>query len=207
MDGNTKLASYLNELEVAGFIQSFVPYGKKSREKYYKLCDEYSLFYLNWIEPSLEGKIPIRGQGYWSKKSRTPSFKSWSGYSFESICFKHLEKIASKLKLSSVGFEVGSWRYIPEKKNAFDKGAQIDLLFDREDGVINLCEIKYSSDEFVIDKQYAHDLKDKMWIFEKKLKTIKQTNIVIITTIALKNNIWSDGLVAATVVLDDLFMS
>ncbi len=198
-------ASRLNELEAAGFIQSFLPYGKKSREKKYKLSDEYSLFYLKWIEPTLLGKILIRGQGYWAKKSQTPAFKAWSGYAFEALCFKHLEKIIYKLRLTSISFEAGSWRFVPSKNQTAENGAQIDLLFDREDGIINICEIKYSSEEFVIDKKYASELKEKMWIFEKMAKINKQTSLVLITTFGIKKNVWSEGLVDNVVTLNDLF--
>ena len=88
--------------------------------------------------------------GYWDKLKQTPSWKAWSGLAFESICYKHLPQIMRTLNLSSTTIP-NTWRYVPQKDTAFN-GAQIDLLFDRDDDTITICEIKHCDQPFVIDK-------------------------------------------------------
>ncbi len=193
----------LYELEAAGFIQSYIPYGKKSRDTYLRVSDEYSLFYLRWIEPQGKTGYPIT-QSYWHNKVGMPAWNSWSGYAFEGVCLKHVETIRQALGLSNIGCAISGWRYVPAKGSK-EQGAQIDLLFDRDDGAVTLCEIKYSSKQFIIDKSYAKQLVSKMRVFETKTKTKKELFFAMVTTIGLKKNIWSEDLVTSEVTLADLF--
>lgn len=192
----------LSELESAGLIQSYIPYGHKRKEQYYRLIDEYCFFYLSWIEP-LKSKGMEGGRDYWQSKSKTASAQSWAGYTFETICLKHVDPIKEALNLQTISCEVGSWRFIP-KKGSKESGAQIDLLFDREDGVITLCEIKYAENQFAVDKEYAKKLRQKMEIFETHFSTHKQIFFALIATIGIKPTIWSEDLIHNSVTLDDL---
>ena len=196
----------LNELEEAGFIISFTPYAHKKRGIYYRIIDEYTLFYLKWIEPIRKtlqkGSLEI---GYWEKIYTSPSWYSWSGYAFESICYKHLSQIRKQLNIET-GAIINAWRYIP-KKQSKDPGVQIDLLFDRKDDAITLCEIKYSEHPFVIDKQYATILMKKRDVFIEKTKTKKQIFIAMIASHGVKENLYSNNLIDVVVTLNDLFKS
>jgi AAA+ ATPase superfamily predicted ATPase len=195
----------LKELEEAGFIISFVPHFHRRRGIYYKLIDEYTLFYLKWIEPIkktlLRKTLP---PGYWEKQQNSPSWNSWSGLSFESICYKHIEQISKSLKLSPTAIP-STWRYAPKKESVHD-GAQIDLLFDRDDDAITLCEIKYTDTPFIIDKQYAKILQKKIDVFKKVTKTDKQIFLAIISVSGIKQTIYSEEMVDAVITLDDLFV-
>jgi hypothetical protein len=185
------------ELEESGFITQYIPFGKTSRDSIYKLSDEYSLFYLKFIEHAR-----ISGTGAWHKIVTGQSYNSWSGYAFEAICQKHVPQIKQALGIGAVYTETSGWRYIP--KNG-DKGAQIDLLLDRQDHCINLCEIKFSIDQFVINKRYAEELKNKVTVFRGQTKTRKAIFPTMITTYGvLKNNHYS-SLIQAQVVMGDLF--
>lgn len=194
----------LSELKEAGFIINFKPYGHVKRGNYYRITDEYTLFYLNWIEP-IEDSIrhQSKPRGYWEKQSKLPSWKSWSGYAFEAICYKHIEKIRAGLKIP-VTANIGTWRYSPRKKSE-EKGAQIDLLFDRDDGVVTICEIKCSDALFEIDKEYANNLLNKIDVFKKQSKIDKQIFIALITSSGVKPNIYSKELVSNQLTLTDLF--
>lgn len=194
----------LHQLEEAGFITSLVPYGHKDKGVYYLIDDEYSLFYLRWIEPNLKtvAKKQIN-EGFWLSQSSQPSWKSWAGYAFESICYKHIDQIRRALKIDP-GAHVGTWRYSPRIKDGED-GAQIDLLFDRMDGAITVCEIKSSDSPFAIDKSYAQELTKKVNIFKKQTRMKKQIFIAMITTRGLKQTIYSEELVSDQVILEDLF--
>ncbi len=192
----------LRELEAAGFIEKILPYGRKQRDHYYRISDEYTMFYLNWIEGVI-GKIPA-DSNYWMDMSKSPAWNSWSGYAFEIVCHKHINKIISTLDIKGAGCLVSGWRHITNvgKDN---QGAQIDLLLDRTDDAISICEIKYSIKEFSIDKPYAQKLLTKMSVFQNETGTNKQLFLVLITTSGLKRNIWSEDLVNEVVKLEDLF--
>jgi uncharacterized protein len=194
----------LKELEDAGFIMSFIPYGHQEKGIYYKVIDEYTLFYFHWIEPSLSAiRKKDQASGYWLSKSTSPRWKSWAGYAFEAICYKHLSNIRTTLQIDP-GAEVGSWRYVPKQRQV-EEGAQIDLLFDRPDGVVTICEIKYNEQPFPIDKQYAKNLLNKVETFQKHSQTRKQIFIAMITSGGLKPTMYSEEIISGQVRLEDLF--
>ncbi len=197
-------AARLQELEDAGFIMSFRPVYHKKRGIYYRLIDEYCFFYLKWIEPI---KDLLNSQALdnheWQAIQSTPEWNSWLGYAFESVCYKHLLQIKRVLNLPPMSLS-SSWRYSPIK-NSRECGAQIDLLFDRRDDAITICEIKYSNQPFVITKSYFEKLQQKIDVFSEKTKTKKQLFLVIVAANGIKKNIYSRKLVSGVVVLDDLF--
>ena len=108
-------------------------------------------------------------------------WQSWAGYAFEGICLKHADNIIKKLGLDSVGYLIGSWKYIPMRKSE-DSDAQIDLLFDQNDNAITVREIKYSSKVFNFDKTNAKKLINKINVFQKQTMTKKQIFLVLVTT-------------------------
>ena len=198
-----RLKQWLAELEASNFIQSYVPLGKKKKDHYYRVIDEYTYFYLKWIEP-LKKSGHDGGKHYWKTQIKTPKVLSWKGYAFENVCFKHLDQIRATLDLDSIHSQVGSWRFLP-KKGKEDSGAQIDLIFDREDGVVTLCEIKYSDKIFIMDKSFSRSLAKKMNIFEQHYPTDKQIFFCIITTRGAKQTVWSEEIVQNEISLEDLF--
>lgn len=192
--GTTKL---LGELMESGFVGVYLPFRKNVKEAIYKLADEYSLFYLKFIEHSR-----ATGQGTWIKKTTSQSWKSWSGTAFESICLKHTNQIKKAIGISGVYTEESAWRFAPGKAG---KGAQIDLLLDRQDNCISICEIKFSNTTFAIDKSYAADLQDKLNIFKAQTKTKKTLFLTMMTTYGTKDNMYKTGLVQNEVKMEDLF--
>lgn len=135
----------------------------------------------------------------------SPVWHSWSGLAFEAICYEHLPQITKALSLSPTAIP-NTWRYVP-RKGSKEQGAQIDLLFDRDDDSITICEIKFSDKPFVIDKQYADKLKQKIEIFRKITRTHKQIFLAMISANGLKKTVYSDEMVSGVVTLDDLFES
>lgn len=194
----------LQQLEEAGFITSLMPYKHKEKGRYYVIDDEYCLFYLHWIEPNLDTVTKkAKNKGFWLSLSQRPSWKSWSGISFEAICYKHIDQIRFSLKLDA-GSIAATWRYTPRAKT-IQEGAQIDLLFDRPDGSITICEIKCSDSPFIIDKAYSKELLKKVEIFRKQTRTDKQLFLAMVTTLGLKPTMYSEEIVTNQVTLDDLF--
>lgn len=186
-----------DELEQSGFITSYIPFDRTIRDAIYKLSDEYSLFYMKYIEGARSG-----GNGTWLRLSKMQSYKSWGGFAFEAVCQKHIEVIKQALGIAGVYTESSAWRYLPKKGGT---GAQIDLLIDRADHCINLCEMKFSANEFVIDRKYAEDLDNKTRVFRQQTKTRKTIFPTMVTTYGIKQNNYSTGRIVAEVRMDDLF--
>lgn len=198
------LKKRLKELEASNFIQSFLPYGRK-KEHLYRVVDEFSLFHLKWIEPILSSGVGIDEQKYWQNIVNTPAVASWAGYAFENVCLKHTYQIQMALGLEKIACKAAKWRYFPTKGSG-EQGAQIDLLFDREDGIITICEIKYSNKLFLIDRDYGKQLVKKLEVFEQQVKPGKQLFLAMITTAGVKQNLWAKELVQNEATLADLFL-
>jgi AAA+ ATPase superfamily predicted ATPase len=187
----------LEELTESGFISAYLPFEKTLRDSIYKLSDEYSRFYIKFMENSR-----ATGAGTWTKLSTSPSWKSWSGTAFESVCLKHTKEIKAALGIAGVYTEESAWRYVPGKGQP---GAQIDLLFDRRDFCISICEIKFSDTPFTIDKAYAAELIRKLDVFKHKTKTPKTLFMAMITTFGIQDNGYKTNLVQNDIRMDVLF--
>ncbi len=199
-----RITNKLQQLKDAGFILGFKPHRNKRKGIYYRVIDEYTLFYFYWIEP-LKDTLQEQGltKGYWQELQTSAAWHSWSGYAFEAMVYKHLLQIRQALNIPATAI-ANTWRYVPTKDDDA-VGAQIDLLFDRRDEVITLCEIKYSSKAFTIDKRYAAQLMQKHDVFVQRTRTKKQIFINMITARGLKDNPYSDELVSGVADLNDLF--
>lgn len=193
-DGGTATTT-LDELEQSGFIRRYFPFGKTKRDALYQLIDPYSLFYLTFVKDS-----KAEGQGAWLAQINSPRWRAWSGYAFEYICRYHIDSIKKHLGISGIYTETSNWR---SKHSA--KGAQIDLLIDRNDRVINICEIKFSDKAFSITKEYAENLRNKLTAFREETATNKTLFLTLITTFGLKPNNYSGQLVNDALDMSALF--
>lgn len=158
-----RLSERLKDLCRAGFIAEYIGW-KKSRGEYYKLMDEFSLFYIRWVRGSTSKRFT---KNHWINQAASQSYKSWTGYAFECTCSKHIDQIISALNITAGG-TIDTWRFIPRKRT--ENGAQVDLLLDRNDNTITIFEIKYTDKIFVIDKAYAANLENKLGVFKEKNK-------------------------------------
>lgn len=188
----------LEELVQSDFIMAYQPFGKKKKDKLYRLVDAYSLFYLQFMEQTTYG-----GQGAWIQLSQTQAYKVWSGYAFEGICMQHLTAIKKALGISAV--YTTTFSYL-QRATEEDKGLQVDMLMERADQIIHLFEIKFHNTEFVLSKDYAERLQACMQAFQRLSKTRKQVFLTFITTFGLKANKYSISLVNQSLTLDDLFL-
>lgn len=190
------ITGLLEELIESGFVMDWQPYEKKSKDTIYKLADEFTHFYLKFIETNKSS-----GEGIWQSFATGQSWKSWSGVAFERVCLKHIPQIKKELGIQSIYTEESAWRFLPKAA----KGAQIDLLLNRKDFVINLCEMKYSESEFVIDKGYAEGLENKRDVFKSQTKTKKSIFLTFITTFGIKENDYAKRLIQNSITMDALF--
>jgi hypothetical protein len=133
------LTGVLEELELSGFIRKYTPFARKKKGAIYQLIDHFTLFHLAFIKDSTIGD-----PDYWMKKRETQAFRTWRGYAFEQVCLSHVKQIQKAIGIAGVITNVESWR-----SERADPGAQIDLLINRNDRVISLCEMKFSDSEIV----------------------------------------------------------
>ena len=194
----------LEELEEAGFIISFKPHFHKRQGLYYRLMDEYTSFYLKWVEPLRQTlQTQSLDKGNWQSIQNSAEWYNWLGYAFETVCYKHISEIRRALSIDPSAI-ANSWRYVSRGVDK-ERGAQIDLLFDRRDGVITLCEIKHTKNPFVVDKQYAEILQRKIKVFKNRTRTKKQLFIVLVSVNGIKPSIYSEEIITGVVTLNNLF--
>ena len=190
----------LKDLVKCGFVRAYQYYGRKNKSQTYQLADFYTLFYLRFIKDNYG-----QDEHFWTHMLDNPQKNAWTGYSFEQLIKEHIEQVKRALGIGSVLTQQSSW--FIEKRDLDDDsltGAQIDLLIDRRDKAINLCEAKFYSGEFTIDKDYSLILRNKINAFKTSVKTRKSIVPTMITTFGVKHNIYS-GIVQQEATLDDLF--
>ena len=197
--GMKAIGSYhraIEELILSDFIMENTPFLKKKRGSLYRLVDEYSIFYHRFIEGSSKYT-----PGMWQQMAESQAYKIWSGYAFETLCHKHIDAIKRSLGIAAVYTEISSLR-IPQTPEG--KGFQIDLIIDRKDASINLCEIKFHSGPFTIDKAYYQHLLEKRQRFIDFTKTKKQVFLTFITNHGVVQNEYAMEMVDAEVGLEDI---
>lgn len=191
-----KLSRVLKELEESGFIRIYSPLGRIKRGSIYQLVDTFTLFYLAFMR----GR-PINRPGCWLDGAGSSERLAWEGVAFERVCMWHEREIRAALGIAGVSANVCAWRSARKKG-----GAQIDLLIDRRDGVINVCEVKFGMGEFAIGAKYAGELENKLTALKEETKTEKSLHLTMITVSGVRRNEYS-YLVHSQVCLNDLFRS
>lgn len=184
------LTKILKELEESNFIRRYKAFGKKQNEGLYQLIDLYSLFYLRFIRSADED-----ADRFWLDMLETPTFFAWAGYAFEMVCLHHLPQIKRALGISGVQTAISTWQ---------STNAQIDLVIDRKDQVINLCEMKFSINPFTINKKYDENLRNKVGNFRQITGTRKSLFLTFLTTYGITQNKYA-GMVRNSLEMDILF--
>lgn len=198
------LNKILEELEQSGFVLLIPDLGKIKKNIRYRLADEYSLFYIRWIEQSKSLNIGGVDSSFWLNIEGSSASRAWAGYSFEGICMKHISSIKRALGISGVLTQTSGWFYKP-KKGSSENGAQVDLVIDRADNCINFCEIKFSSHPFVISKTYEKELRQRKAIFIERTHTKKAIFFTFITLYGVDKEAGHFGIVDIELTMDDLF--
>ena len=188
------LSKVISELESCGFISSCFDIKRKRNGEYYKLIDFFSLFHYKYLK-----KRKNTDPHFWTNYLSEPAHRVWCGYAFERLCISHIQQIKQRLGISGVITEVYAFRSSQQKG-----GAQIDLLIDRRDESINLCECKYSNKAFTLTEDYIAELERKKEIFLQETKTKKSIHMTMITANGLTHNAYRNE-IQAEITLDDLF--
>ena len=186
----------LKALEMSDFIRPYVPFGKSLREVYYKLIDPFCLFYLKFVHTRKE-----IDPEFWMHNVTSASINSWRGFAFEEICFNHVDKIKKALNILGVSSKQSGWVVIGDDDT---EGGQIDLLIERKDNVVNMCEMKFYSEFITISKAYHAKLVHRQNLLMKNLSRKTVVQPVLVTTEGLVYNEYS-GIFQNVVVIDNLF--
>ena len=198
LDASGTLTRCLEELEECGFIRRYNAFGKESKGAVYQLIDNYTLFYFKFIKEA-DGDV-----AFWTNSLNTSLQNTWCGYAFERVCLQHIGQIKQALGIGAVSTKQCSWRADVNLLQEGERGAQIDLLIDRKDDTINICEMKWASGPFVIKSDYDMELRNKVTAFVRETQTRKAVHITMITTYGVKKNMYVDDY-QSEVMLDDLF--
>jgi len=193
--GGGTFTKVLDDLVLCGFVNEYMAFGKKTRDRLYQLIDPFTLFHLTFAD-----KQKRVTENYWLHYSTTPAHSAWSGYAFELVCLLHVPQIKKSLGISGIMTEASSWR----SKSA-SPGAQIDLVLDRSDKIVNLCEMKFASDEYAINKAYNMKLREKRTAFINETGTRKAAHTTLVTTYGLKRNEYSAE-IPFQLTMSDLFV-
>jgi hypothetical protein len=186
----------LNALQSSDLIAKYLPFGESKRNEMYKLSDNFCCFTLRFLDKMQKGDSQ-----YWQKNYTSQKLNTWRGLAFEELCFAHISQIKKALGISGVSSTQSDWIL---QGSAETKGTQIDLLISRDDNVVNVCEIKYYSKPYTIDKNYDVILRDRLQTLIEHLPQKKTVHMTFISTFGLQQNEYS-GQIQSQVVLDDLF--
>ena len=193
---NGSFGQMLNDLENCGFIRCYHNPCKEKKDALFQLIDPFTIFYYEFIRNNTK-----HDPHYWTHCLNTSTYKTWCGLSFERVCLLHTEQIKNALGISGVIAGVYSWRSASSRP-----GAQIDMVIDRDDDVIDLCEMKYTASPFEMGANELDDLLRKENVFVAETGTKKAVHKVLISANGVSRNEYSDEL-QNTITLDDLFLT
>lgn len=189
------LTELLQDLTLCGFIEQYPSYqvDEASILVRYCICDNYLQFFYKFIKPKLREIRQGTFNTHFSELLKTDTYLKWLGYAFERYCRKNHKTIAEILGFSAVNYKVGP--FFDRNTQTNDPGFQIDLVFDRADNVITICEIKYL--QSAVDTTIIQDFEQKLKYFpNKKKKTIHKVLISAEgVTEALANRAYFDQII------------
>lgn len=196
LDDGGAVTKLLKTLEVSDFIKSYIPFGKGKRDLHYKLTDPFCLFHLRFVQ----GQTEI-DPDFWMHNVASQSVSAWRGIAFEELCFSHIGQIKKALDILGVSSKQSAFVV---KGDGETEGMQIDLLIDRKDNVLNLCEMKFVGDEFEVDNDYEKKLRHRLQWMLDHMNRKQSLQMTLVTTFGLKYG-YHSGVFQQVVTLDHLF--
>jgi hypothetical protein len=187
------LTRVLDDLDQCGFIRKYRSFGKVAKNALFQLIDPFTLFHLTYLRRGTSD------EHYWSNNLYTGAFNAWRGYAFELTCLLHVDQIKRRLGILGVSTSTASWR-----SREAHPGTQIDLVIDRRDGVVNLCEMKYAPRPYTVTGVYANHLDQRRAIFAAETGTTSALHTTLVTPYGLAGA-GAVSAVQSVVTLDDLF--
>lgn len=196
ISSNGKLTRMLEDLTECGFIKRIPSYGGKAKDDLIQLVDNFTIFYYKYMKENLNND-----EHFWSNSYNSPIRAAWTGLTFERVCFQHIPQIKQAMGIAGVATQCYSWK---AKGDALSSGTQIDMVLDRRDNIINICEMKFSKGEYTITKDYAMALNNKVERFIESTKNKKTILLTMITTNGVVHNeYWNQ--IQCDITADELF--
>ena len=186
----------LDTLEESGFIRRYRFFGKKKRESVYQLIDNFTLFHFQFLDNA------TMDQYFWTNTISSAKQAAWRGLAFERLCLQHSWQMLKALEIAGLHTEIYAWRHTGD--SIYPRGAQIDLILDRADNVINICEMKYSNGRYLLDKETLESLNEKIEVFRAVSKTRKALHLTMVTSNGLVDNAYANQ-IQSEITLADLF--
>lgn len=194
VDSSGAITKALDDLENCGFIRRYSPFGKKTKDELIQLVDFYTLFYFRFLSKRTKNK-----HNHWLQIQGKPEYNNWCGHAFEMLCLQHYPQILNALGISGIESAPCSWIYAGK-----DGGIQFDLLIDRIDNVINVCEMKFSNTPYEVSQKYLTELLEKIKRFKEMTRTRKSPMLTFVTALGLKPNS-SARQIPKSITLDSLY--
>ena len=196
IEDSGNFSKMLDALVASDFVERYIPFGESKRNTHFRLVDPFCLFFLRFVG----GKNEI-DENFWRYNVTSPSVNSWRGFAFEGVCFRHIPQIKQALGISGVVTSQSSWSL---KGDDNIDGTQIDMLIDRNDNVVNMCEMKFYNEEFTVNKQYHTVLVHRQNVLSGMMPRRKAIHSTLITTFGLTHNEYS-GDFQQVITIDALF--
>ena len=193
--GNFK--AVLDDLVNCDFVRRYRARKKKNRESFFQLIDNFTLFHYEFLTDG-----GTETGDFWTKQTETPKLCGWRGRAFERVCLLHERQIKAALGISGIRTDAYSWRTHAEEPGR--RGAQVDLVIERSDGNVNLCEMKYASGEYALSSDEAERLCWRKEAFAAETGVRKTMRLTLVTPVGLARNAHA-GIVHNVVTLNDLF--
>jgi hypothetical protein len=193
---NGSLSKWLNALVSSDFAERYVPFGESKRNEYYRLTDPFCLFYLRFVDEQ-----KTLDSTFWMSNVKSDVIKVWRGYAFEDLCMRHVDGIKRALGISGISTNQSAWAVTGDDEK---EGTQIDMLMERADNVVNMCEMKFYSEPYAVKKSYHMKLVHRMNVLVEKVSRKTVVHNVLVTTYGLVRNEYAGDFVNV-VTLDDLF--
>ncbi len=191
-----KLSKIVEELEQYGFVRRYVSFGARKKGSLVQLLDSFTLFHFRFAKENVKGD-----PAFWTSSFGKPAHNAWAGLAFERLCLLHIAQIRRALGISGVAGGICSWRFAGTEGHP---GAQIDLVIDRDDRIVNLCEMKYSNGPYEVNAEDAERLRERRETFIRETGTRKAVHLTLVSPYGLKQGRHS-GVFQSVVTLDDLF--
>jgi len=189
--GGSVLTKDLRELEECGFIRKYNNFAKSDNDAFYQLIDPFTLFSIKYINNK---KLDS-----WNEYINSPGYNSWRGNSFEIVCLNHISIIKSILGINGIETNEYAWR-----SNDSENGAQIDLIIKRKDGVINLCEMKYTNNEYALDAEEYKKIQNRISQFQKETNSKEAIHVTLISGNGFKWNKYA-GIIQNVITGEEMF--
>lgn len=196
LDNNGYLSNMLSSLIASDFVIKYIPFGTSGRNSHYKLIDPFCIFYHKFVK----GKLQLNNE-FWLSNVASPTISSWRGYAFEELCLRHIDRIKAALGISGVSTSESACIV---RGNDETDGSQIDLIIERKDGIVNMCEMKFYNSDYSVTKSYERKIVERYNLIAGMVPKRSIVNPVLITTFGLEQNEYS-GIFQNVITLDELF--